>query len=319
MNRTEMRNYYRKCAGYLSLMNAIFLFIVSCLAIYIADFDELDVDEGTGVVILNGLYFIFTVGIVFAILSLVAGFIAVRGKGEGIFGFSRFTAAVNFLMMIFSAVTAVYVIKNNDIQWTGERSVMTRIYLAAGLISVFVSAIVFLYSHGGRAYYDRAGSLAKEAPDIDTGRPVRVEHGLALICAAVFNAGISGLALYFCEMIKYFDRTMVEDNEGFAMVYQVLFVIGIIVAVQSVIVSILHWCVNREGLLKLGFITVVENYIYIIVFATVSLAAVTKDFVKSQSPDVSYIIFAFILCMISALYLYSAAAKTFAGRRKKEK
>ena len=44
ISRIEMRNYYRKCAGYLSLMNTIFVLVASCLAIYIADFDELDVD-----------------------------------------------------------------------------------------------------------------------------------------------------------------------------------------------------------------------------------------------------------------------------------
>ena len=38
-----MRDYYRKCAGYVSLMNAILMTVASCLAIYIAEFGELDV------------------------------------------------------------------------------------------------------------------------------------------------------------------------------------------------------------------------------------------------------------------------------------
>ena len=63
MNRIEMRNYYRKCAGYLGMMGAILMFTLSCLAIYISDFSEINgVEEGTGVVMLNCLYLIFTVG-----------------------------------------------------------------------------------------------------------------------------------------------------------------------------------------------------------------------------------------------------------------
>ena len=51
MNRIEMRNYYRKCAGYLGMMGAILMFTLSCLAIYISDFSEINgVEEGTGVV-----------------------------------------------------------------------------------------------------------------------------------------------------------------------------------------------------------------------------------------------------------------------------
>ena len=57
MNRIEMRNYYRKCAGYLGMMGAILMFTLSCLAIYISDFSEINgVEEGTGVVMLNCLY-----------------------------------------------------------------------------------------------------------------------------------------------------------------------------------------------------------------------------------------------------------------------
>ena len=48
MNRIEMRNYYRKCAGYLGMMGAILMFTLSCLAIYISDFSEINgVEEGT--------------------------------------------------------------------------------------------------------------------------------------------------------------------------------------------------------------------------------------------------------------------------------
>lgn len=311
-----MRDYYRKCAGYVSLMNAILMTVASCLAIYIAEFGELDVEEGTGVVMQNGLYFVFVGGAIFALISLVAGLIAVKGSGEGIFSFQRATSLVNAVIMIFSSVISVYVAVNKEIEWNSERKVIAAVYLIASVLAVIFSVVTFVYSQGGMKYYDRGRKLAKDAPDIDENRPARVELGIALICSSVLNSSIAFLAFYYRNMIRYFDKTMVEQNQGFSGFFMALFVIGLVIAGISVIVSILHFVINKNEVQKAGLFSVLGSGLYLVVFAVSSGVAMTRDFVKSQSPDVSYIIFGFVLCIFSGLYLVAAAGK--AVRRNKD-
>lgn len=313
-----MRDYYRKCAGYLSLMNAVLLTVASCLAIYIADIDELDVDEGTGVVMLNGLYFVFVVGAIFALISLVAGIIAARGKGEGVFAFQRVTSVIITLVMIFSVVTGIYVIRNKEIEWDGEIRAIAAVYLIASLFSVVCAVITFLYSQGGMEYYDRNKKLAKDAPDIDTDRPARVELGVALLCASGLNISIAFLSLYFCNMIRYFDKTMVEESGGFSDFYRVLFFVGLIIAGISIMTGVAHFVINKNEVKKAGLFSALGSWLYLAVFAVSSMVAMTRDFVKSQCPDVSYIIFGFVLCIFSAMYLVAAAGKAGKGKRNKD-
>ena len=315
VNRIEMRNYYRKCAGYLSLMNAIFVMVASCLAIYIADFDELDVDEGTGVIMLNGLYFVFVVGAVFAVISLVAGIMSVRGNGEGIFHFQRFISFVIAALMFFSFIISIYVVRNQEIEWNGESRAVTAVYLIVSLFAVVYGILTFLYSHGGMKYYDSGKKFAKDAPDMDAGRPARVELGIALMCGAVLNIAIAFLAYYFRNMIRYYDKTMVEQNQGFSGFYTALFVMGLAVAGISIIISVLHFVINKNELLKAGLAAALGNALYLLVFMAASGIAMTKDFVKSQSPDVSYIIFAFLLCIFSILYLIAAIGKVLQAKK----
>ena len=314
MNRIEMRNYYRSCTGYLSLMNAILVFVVSCLAIYIADFDELDVDEGTGVVMLNLLYVVFTVGTIFAIMILIAGIIAAKGNGEGIFGFCRFNSVITMLLMILAVVTAIYVQRNEDVQWTSERSVIVIVYLVTGIIALLLALTTFLFAYNGKLYYDGSYRLAKDVPDgIEASRPVQVEFGIQLFCATLLQIAIAFLSLYFSKMIEYFDKTMVENNELFSTMYRILFVAGLVIAVLSLIVSGLNWFVKGKDFRTWNRMTVFENGCYLVLFTVVSAIAMARDFVKSQSPDVSYIIFAFILCICSLLYL------VFAGKKQRKK
>lgn len=305
MDRIKMRNYARKCAGYFQLLNTILLICAAGLAIYIADWDELDVDEGTGVIVLNMMYVVFTVGAVFAIVSLIAGMIATRGNGEGIFGFMKFTSGIDFLLAILVGATAVYVLKNTDIEWTQERMVITLIYLIAGMVSVVASACSFLYSYTGSRYYD-GKKLAKDVPDIEEERLKDVMYGITLLCATLLNIGIAGLSFYFRQSIVSFDRSMVEHNEGFATFFFLLFVVGLIIAVQNIIVSILFFQKQRKTHTGMGKMTVFENFGYLTLFVVASAVSMTQSFVKSQSPDASYLIFAFLLCVISALYLVSA-------------
>lgn len=316
ISRIEMRNYYRKCAGYLSLMNTIFVLVASCLAIYIADFDELDVDEGTGVVMLNGLYFIFVAGLIFTVLSLIAGIVGAKSQSEGIFNFSRLISLLITALMVFSCVTSVYVAVNEKIEWTGETRVMTILYVIISILSVAFGVVTFLYSHNGTKYYDKNNRLAKDVPEIETDRSVRVQQGIALLCAAVLNTAIAFLAFYFHNMIEYFDRTLVESNKGFSGFYMGLFIVGIILAGVTVILSMLQFVQNQNELLTAGLIAVLGNTGYLVAFTVLSIVAMTQNFVKSQCPDISYIIFAFVLCCCSGWYLFEGAKK---GKLKKKK
>lgn len=315
ISRIEMRNYYRKCAGYLSLMNTIFVLVASCLAIYIADFDELDVDEGTGVVMLNGLYFIFVAGLIITILSLIAGIVGVKSGSEGIFNFSRLISLLITALMIFSCVTSIYVAVNDEIEWSGETRAMTILYVVVSVLSVAFGVVTFLYSHNGTKYYDKNSRLAKDVPKIEADRSIRVQQGIVLLCAAILNASVAFLALYFCNMIEYFDRTLVESNKGFSGFYMVLFIAGLVIAGLTVLFSILQFVKNKNELLMAGLIAVMVNSVYLIVFTVLSIVAMTQNFVKSQCPDISYIIFAFVLSCFSGWYLFIGARK---GKLKKK-
>lgn len=309
ISRIEMRNYYRKCAGYLSLMNTVFVLVASCLAIYIADFDELDVDEGAGVVMLNGLYFIFVAGLIFTVLSLIAGIVGVKSGSEGIFNFSRLISLLITVLMIFSCVTSIYVAGNDKIEWSSETRAMAILYVIVSILSVAFGVVTFLYSHHGMKYYDKNNRLAKDVPEIEADRSVRVQQGIVLLCAAILNAAVAFLAFYFRNMIEYFDRTLVESNKGFSGFYMVLFIAGLVTAGITIVLSVLQFVKDKNELLTMGLIAVMVNLVYLIVFTVLSIVAITQNFVKSQCPDISYIIFAFVLCCFSGWYLFEGARK----------
>jgi len=298
-------------------MNTVFVLVASGLAIYIADFDELDVDEGTGVVMLNGLYFIFVAGLIFTILSLIAGIAGVKSKSEGIFNFSRLTALMITALMIFSCVTSIYVAGNDEIEWSAETRAMTVLYVIVSVLSVGFGIAAFLYSHNGMKYYDKNHRLAKDVPEIEADRSVRVQQGIVLLCAAVLNAAVAFLAFYFRNMIEYFDRTLVESNKGFSGFYMALFAAGLVLAGVTVILSVLQFVQNKNQLLTAGLVAVMANSVYLIVFTVLSIVAMTQNFVKSQCPDISYIIFAFVLCCFSGWYLFEGARKGRTGKKEK--
>ena len=206
MNRIEIRNYYRKCVGLISLMSSILLLVVSFLAIYIADFDEMDVEEGTGVLALNGLYAIFVLGFLFAVFAFITGIIAVKGNSEGIFTFARINCVLVTVISAIAFVISIYVVRNQDIEWDGEKRAVAAVYLIASLLAAIFAIATVVLSHKGMQYYDKAKRLAKDVPDMDIQRPERVKTGISLVCVSILNLSVAFLCYYFSNMIKIFDK-----------------------------------------------------------------------------------------------------------------
>lgn len=304
MNRIEMRDYYRKCAGLLSLMNAAFVFVGACLAIYIADFFETYADEGNALVALNGMYAVFVIGLVFAVMTLIAGIVSVKGHGEGVFNFQKFLSVILFALMLVSSLIAVLVRVNKEVDWSGETRTMTTIYVIVSILSVIFSVVTFIYAIAGSKYYDKSKSFAKDVPEgMEETRPVIVENGIAGICASLMGAFVAGMFLYFSNMIQYYDETMVENNRAFSGFFYVMFIVGLALAAVYLIISGLTFKVKNAMLYKVDMAVALLNLVYIVVMVFSLVVAMTQDFVKSQCPDVAYIIFSFVLLVIEVAYL----------------
>ncbi|MDY5576925.1 MAG: hypothetical protein SPF70_05535 [Lachnospiraceae bacterium] len=303
MNRIEIRNYYRKCVGLISLMSSILLLVVSFLAIYIADFDEMDVEEGTGVLALNGLYAIFVLGFLFAVFAFITGIIAVKGNSEGIFTFARINCVLVTVISAIAFVISIYVVRNQDIEWDGEKRAVAAVYLIASLLAAIFAIATVVLSHKGMQYYDKAKRLAKDVPDMDIQRPERVKTGISLVCVSILNLSVAFLCYYFSNMIKIFDKYLVEENDMYATLFFGMFVIGAVIAAYTVITGVSLLFVKTEKLKRICLGAVWANIAYIAVFVVCAVVAMTRDFVKSQYPDVSYFIFAFILVACAIGYL----------------
>jgi putative effector of murein hydrolase LrgA (UPF0299 family) len=286
-------------------MNALLIFTAACIACFVAEFSELDVDEGSGVLERNGLYTVFAVGFIFSIFCLIAAIIEVRKESEGILSFSRVVNLITTVLMFFSTVVCIAVFCNPDIDWTADsdRRGTLAVGLAASILAVVLSVVVFLFCNKGLKYYDRGKKLAKDVPQMEEDRPARVHTGFSFFCIAILNTSLAFLALYYAKSIQYFDETMIEHNEGFQRFYFILFIIGLLITLDTVFVGILDVTVQKKDLRLINKAAVIENLAYLLVFVIAGIITMSQQFVKDQCPDIAYIIFSFLLAACELGYL----------------
>ncbi len=297
MNRIELRTYYRKSAGMLLLANVALLLVAACFAILLPfDIPELQAEDGNGLIVLNGMYAIFAVGFIFALMLFITGIVALASQSEGVFTMARNASAICTAVMLFSGILAVMVLNNKEIVWDDEHRVWAWIYLISSILSVIYSLLTVKFAHTGMRYYDKDKKLAKDVPDMDERRPAAMKAGVAMISGAVFVFAISMMSHYFSNMIKLTDKIRVADNKVFSTLFTVLFIVGLCVVIDTVVLGIVNLRSEKCSVFPYVHWVFLENIIYVGLFVVIGLISMGQPFAKEGYFLISEVVFTFFLC-----------------------
>lgn len=319
MNRIELRTYYRKCTGMLTLAGAALMFVAACFAILLPfDIAELQAEEGNGLVALNCMYVVFALGMVFALMMLVVGIVALASQSEGVFTFARTMSVLDAAVMILSTVISIYVVTNKEVSWDTEHRVWAWIYLVTSFLAVVYSVVTFIFANTGLKYYDRAKKLAKDIPDMKAERPAAMKAGVAMVSASVFVFAVTMMSYYFSNMIKHSDEIRVENNRVFSTMYFVLFVVGMCVVIDTAVIGIVNVVKENCPVYRYSYLVFIENMIYVLLFVVVSLVALSQPFAQEGYFLMSEVVFTFALCACVAGYAAGNLKAAWKARIRKE-
>ena len=107
------------------------------------------------------------------------------------------------------------------------------------------------------------------------------------------------IALYYSREINSYCCTNNTDKSVFINIFFVVFIIGLIVSAFGLISVLASFIKKNTSLEKVSKIIINITMIYMLVFMAITVFTIKTDFVGANYPDISYIIFTFVLIFIS--------------------
>jgi len=295
-----IREYHQKRAGLALLVAAFCMLIVAGLAVFIVDEATLaGEDSGMSFNIFN---FSFIFGAFVFVFMLIAGFYGFRFKTEGSTTLTRFVSVASaFIGLLFTA----------DILWMliNEKNILKDEYTrnifiiggVAGAIVVVYSIICFIDTLKSRSFYDRA-KAARDIPDVTVGTTKQIYSGFTTVTGAAFSLATAFMSYFMCDQIKEYCEMDLSDVPWQAGAYNVLFTAGIVAGVLLVIMGMLYILsvkLPMKNLINVVLISV--SLLIMAAFVVISFTMLGKMCVKAGYPDITYIVFTFVLILFSVL------------------
>lgn len=306
MNRNNLKEYYRKSAGILSLIVILYTLAVSGLAIYIADFEELaEYDTGSNAKYLYALYIAFIAGIFNIIFNAIAGFISLRKESEGVMRFMKFTSVLSIVIGVLNTYSLLSIIKKRDISFDEGSIAIFSITIVSGILIILISVLIFILSKRGYSFVD-GKKLAKDIPEDITEEILKYKYKVVLKFAFYLIAlPVVFMALYYSREINSYCCTYNTDKSVFINIFFVVFIIGLILSAVGLI-SVLASFIKKNVLFeKISKIIINITMLLMLVFMVITLFTIKTDFVGANYPDISYMIFTFVLTFISSFICIS--------------
>lgn len=322
-NREDIRNYYRKSAGFLALISSIWLLVMSGLAIYISDMAEVsDVSNSfANEAALYGYYGTFFFGIIIVLLLIVGGLIGIVSKSEAIFKFLRI---MSFLSALISAIyfVSIYVtFFNSDTNWTNGFTVaIFWISFVSSIINFVASVTVFVLTVKGLKYYDGGKKMIKDAPEITKERLDRKFIGYNMLAFIALSVCVYMLSLYFKFEIISYDDSFAADNTKYINLFNRVFIAGMVFSAIHMVITVCLFATDKWQIMYGNKIALLGQMAASAFFVIICVSSFSKDFVKSNAPDAAYMYFAFVIIGINIIMSIKAfRAKTnFSQKPSKE-
>ncbi len=305
MNRAislkDIREYYGKSTGLLSFMNLIFVTVIAAMGIYIADIVSSSTEENETQVF--ALYTVFIIGAILIILIAISCFMGRKGEYEAAFRFRKLLSVLSFAIGMLSLIVSVSTIVSTYEEWSdGYTASIFLIQLAGSIFTVATSVAIFLLVINGVKYYDTK-KVAKDIPENMTLEKNNKRYMFIInLSYIVLSVSIFLMSLFFASEIDTFSVLDLSDNSKYSQIYEIIAIAGIITTVAVFLSGLLLLVINNKKMYLLTRITYLINTLVQLVFIVYSLTNISKDFVKANYPDMTYIIFCIILAFVSGVF-----------------
>lgn len=295
----DVREYYGKMTGLLNFMNLIFVLVIAGLGIYIADIMN-EADEGEKKVF--ALYTVFVVGIILVILLFIAALMGRRGEYEGAVRIRRVLSVLSFIVGAISLYVSIATVVSTYKEWEdGYTAAIFIIQLAVSALVVLTSVLTFIFAYNGNKYFDNK-RLAKDIPkNMTTEKNTRKYMAFIGIAYYIVSMSAFMLSYYFASEIDYFSRFDLSDNSVYSGIYSAIYVIGTVTGIAVLAAAVCMVLIKSDRMYIISRISYGINTLAQLFFVVYSLIVIPKDFVKSSHPDISYIIFGFVLVALSVI------------------
>lgn len=302
-----VREYYGKSTNLLFFMNLLFVLVISGLAVYVADI--MSSAEGENETKIMFLYTVFVVGAIVSFLMIIGCIMGRRGEYEAALKYRRTLSVITFAVGIISFLVSVTTVVQTYAEWDDAYTATIFILqLVAGIFTVAYSILVFILAFNGEKYYD-SKKLAQDIPENMTSENNNKKYMFfAGLSYTVLAVSVAALAFYFSNEIDAYSVRDLSDNSTFSDIYDIAAVCCLVTGVLVIVVSAAVLLFKNNKLYIVSRVTYLVSAMTQLAFVIYSLIIMQKDFVKSNSPDITYIIFAIILVAVSYIFAMKSDA-----------
>ncbi len=301
--RTNIRDYYRKSIGFVSLINSLWLLCISGLAIYISDFGELSPESNSTIseMLLYGYYATFFVGAFMVLLLFVGGIVALKSQSEGIFKFLIMVSVVTLILAGLFTYSSAYTIWWSGVEWKDDYTMgILVISLVLGSITFVYSAFTIIMAILGRRYYDGRKN-AKEAGNVNVDRLNVKFTGYTMITYILIALAVYAFSYYFKNEIITYDDIQGANNTKWINLFNRVFIAGIVMSIIHTVMTVCVFVKGTKQIMYANKIILMGQCAVTAFYIIVTIAIYNKSFTKINYPDPAYIIFSYILIGINLI------------------
>lgn len=306
-NRMDIKNYYRRSAGFMSFMSGIFMLAVVAIAFYIAEnfavIANSAADSDNGIASLY--YIVVFFGLFAAVFNIAVGISGMRRDKDENFLTQRVSAVIGAVLYVIYIIGAV-------MSFTGEEySINDDEYIAYYLIGAGVSAAgiiysiaVFIMTTKALKYCDGKKGKAAEPPAdmtievMDKRRTAVMLSGYGLITLSIWL-----LCWYFERQIVSFENNIAVDCGADAMIFMAIKYLGLL-GTAYIAVCMLMNIRNVKAAYIMSKQALIYNTVVIVAALIFCILTTGKVYVKSGYPANEYYIFTYVLGAFAACICY---------------
>lgn len=313
--RIEVKDYYRKSAGFMSFMESVLMLATACIAFYAAEnFTTLvsgSTDTENNMI---SVYYLIVFGALFAMcFSAIVGIAGMRGNSDENFRNQRISSIVCGVVDILYIINTIFVLTKDG--YSVDDAFNLSIFLIG--IGVTVAGIIYavfvtLMTKSAEKYCDIKKHKAIDVPQgmekeiLEKRRTAVLLSAVALISMTVWL-----LCWYFERQIVQFDAGLAEDNSTDSMIFKLIAIIGT-VGVAYMAAATFALIKNKAAAYVLTKQSIIYSGVVMIIFVVFSILKLGADYVKTGYPALEYIIFAYVLiafCVVTGVFTYGRISK----------
>lgn len=306
-DRINIKNYYRKSAGFMTFMNGIFMLAVVAIAFYISEnftvIANSSADSDNGI---SSLYYVVVFFGLFALIySVAVGISGIRREKDENFKTQKIGA------VICAALYGIYII-GAIMSFTGEEYNINDVeYIAYYLIGAGVSAagivysvVVFVITTKASKYCERRKGEPASVPAgmdvalMDKRRTAVMLSGYGLITLAIWL-----MCWYFERQIISFETNIAVDCGADSMIFMAIKYLGLLGAAYICVCMFMN-ITNKKASLAMTNQALIYNSAVLIAALIFCILTTNKVYVKSGYPASEYYIFTYVLGAFAACICY---------------